>query len=230
MKLTTNQWVVKITHALCCALGMSVCSAAVDFETDIRPIFKNHCGECHGSDSRKAGLRLSNRVDAFTPGDSSEVVIEKGNAAASLLYRKITAKKADERMPKDAEALPAHEIAIIRQWIEEGADWPDDAGARHWAYVKPKKAAVPSGGANPIDFFIARELNKKGLGFSGAASPARLIRRVSLDLTGLPPTIALVDRFAANPTQLEYEKIVDELLASPRFGEHWAQQWLDIAR
>jgi hypothetical protein len=217
-------------HVVILAMLVAIgAGAAVDFEKQIRPILKEKCYRCHGENKRRGGLRLSNRVDAFMPSDSGEAVIKPGNAAASLMLKRILAESEDERMPPKGDPLNDEQVATIRQWITEGAQWPDDGSALHWAYVKPQKAAVPAG-KQPVDHFIGKRLADKGLGFSTQESPARLVRRVSLDLTGLPPSLELVKRFEADPSEANYEKVVDELLASPRFGEHWAQQWLDLAR
>src|SRR5205807_2420261 len=131
--------------------------------------------------------------------------------------------------------LSARQIALLRAWIDQGAPWPADATPTHWAYVKPLQPALPAvkGTArprNPIDAFVLARLEQAGLAPSPEADRARLLRRVSLDLTGLPPTIAEVDAFLADPRPDAYERAVDRLLASPHYGERWARHWLDLAR
>ena len=133
------------------------------------------------------------------------------------------------RMPLDAPSLSEEEISLIEQWIEQGAEWEE-----HWAYIKPERQNPPETTdpwiSNDIDKFILRKLEEKGLSPSEKASPDVLMRRLSIDLTGLPPTDQLIERFTANPSDSLYEVIVDEMLASPKYGEHWASMWLDLAR
>ncbi|QDU61195.1 Planctomycete cytochrome C [Planctomycetes bacterium Pan216] len=228
--------------AMCVARGSLALEPAqtaderVEFARDIRPIFANHCNECHGAD-RSGGLRLTSRRDAFTASDSGEVVIKAGHAKQSILLERITSQDEDAMMPPEGDRLSAKEVALINRWIEQGADWPkDDAeGPTHWAYVTPTRPERPDVDqhdwpVNPIDDFVLAALEEKGLRPSPSADPAVLLRRVYLALTGLPPSPEQVDAFVANPNPEAYEAVVDELLNSPRYGERWARPWLDLAR
>ena len=196
----------------------------IDFNRDIRPILSRHCIACHGPDKnqRKADLRLDEREESLA-------VIEPEDVESSELFSRITADD-DERMPppEHGNALNADEIELIKRWIEQGAVY-----ARHWSFVTPAKPTPPvveDKVRNPIDAFVSKKLSQVGLKPSADADPRRLIRRLALDLTGLPPDKALVDRFADSPTDETYVEVVNELLASSAYGEHWTGMWLDLAR
>ncbi len=202
-------------------------SAPVDFERDIRPILSDTCYTCHGPDpaKRKADLRLDTREGAFADLDGKKAIVP-GRPERSELFRRLTTTDADDRMPpaKTGRALSAKQVELVRRWIAEGAAWK-----AHWAFVVPKRPPLPetrnkSWIRNPIDAFILSRLEREGLAPSPEADRATLLRRLSLDLTGLPPTIAEVDAPEA------YERTVDRLLASPRYGERMAIRWLDAAR
>lgn len=209
---------------------------ALDFERNLRPILEARCLKCHDEKTRKGGVALDRFFLAHQPTDSGEPLFIQGDAAASLLVHVIEATDPEERMPAKAEALPAAEIALIRAWIDAGAPWPDDGWRppKHWAYETPSLPPVPlrpsSWARDPIDHFIEAKLRQHALEPNEAASPASLLRRVSLDLTGLPPTVAQADAFLANPSDEAYARFVDHLLASKSFGERWARHWLDLAR
>ena len=212
----------------------------VDFERDVRPILEARCVECHGSQVQRAGVGLHSWYHSRQIPDSREPILVPGDAAQSHLYQRITADDPAVRMPAEGPPLPPDEVAVIRAWIEAGAPWPDDGyrPPRHWAYERPELPPLPdaAGGSsgfpvhNEIDLFVNQRLAERGLSPNSPAEPARLIRRLHLDLTGLPPTPEQVDRFLSDPSDQTYERIVDELLASPRFGEKWARSWLDLAR
>ncbi|MCX7701287.1 MAG: PSD1 and planctomycete cytochrome C domain-containing protein [Gemmataceae bacterium] len=191
----------------------------VDFNRDVRPILSDNCFRCHGPDEkeRKAELRLDVRESAV-----GQEVIVPGKSGESELLRRITAREASQRMPPPStgKQLSEAQIETLRRWIDEGASY-----AKHWAFVPPKR---PAGGS--IDEFIRRKLEAVGLTMSPEASRERLIRRVTLDLTGLPPTLAEIDAFVHDPSPDAYEKVVDRLLNSPRYGERMALDWLDAAR
>jgi hypothetical protein len=211
-------------------------AAKVDFARDVRPILEARCYACHGEHRRKGGLRLDHKANAFA-GSSFGKVIEPGDAAKSALVQRIASTDPDERMPLGKEPLGAAEIALLRAWIDQGASWPDDGevastGATHWAYVKPVAIDPPhvAGVAHPVDRFIRARLQREGLAPSPPADRATLIRRASLDLTGIPPTLEEVDAFVRDARPDAYERVVDRLLASPRYGERQAQRWLDLAR
>jgi hypothetical protein len=217
---------------LLAALFLSALSlqAAVDFNRDVRPILSDNCFACHGPDEEKrmAGLRLDTRDGAF----ERKGVIVAGKSAESRIWHRITADKPALRMPPVAtkRTLTPKQIETIKQWVDEGARWE-----QHWAFVPPKRTDPPPvqnarWTRNPIDGFVLARLEREGLHPSAESDRARLIRRVTFDLTGLPPTPAEVDAFLKDRSPDAYEKIVDRLLASPHYGERMAMQWLDVAR
>ena len=202
-----------------------------DFGRDIFPILRRSCFECHGPKVQEAALRLDDRESAF------EYVIVPGDAEQSELYRRTVLPTGHEEiMPAVGKPLTKAQTELIRRWIDAGAAWPEDfQAAKHWAYVAPSRPAAPpvanpSWARNPIDAFILHRLEQEQLSPSPAADAATLVRRVYLDLVGLPPTPAEVSAFTANPSEAAYEELVDRLLASPQFGERWARPWLDLAR
>ncbi len=194
------------------AAGRTDATGGLSFTKDVRPILSKNCFACHGPDEeeRKGDLRLD------VPGDID----------FDEIIARITTDDPDDRMPPPEanKTLAAAEVATIRQWIDEGA-----AYERHWAFVPPSAPPVPEN-AHAIDHFIDRALAGAGLGRAPQADPYTRIRRVSLDLIGLPPTPDEADAFAADPSDEAYAAIVDRLLASPRYGERWARRWLDLAR
>ena len=201
----------------------------IDFNRQIRPILSQSCFACHGLDAPKSDLRLDFAEFAYKGGESGRSAIVPGNPGKSELMLRVTAH-GEDRMPAKGDALSDGQISLLRQWIREGARY-----AKHWAYEKPVRAKVPFGKAkgfvrNPIDSFVLAQLEKRGWRPSPPADQARWLRRVSLGLTGLPPTLEEVDEFLADQSPEAREKVVDRLLASPRYGEHWARQWLDLAR
>ena len=195
----------------------------VSFTRDIRPILSGRCFKCHGPDAtaREADLRLDARrtaveLNAIVPGSPDE---------SSLIHR-ISSNDPDLRMPPTGKPLTAAEIEALRSWISAGADYE-----RHWAYVKPNLPRIPADGiGNPIDYFVRQRLKEHNLQPARSAEPAVLLRRLSLDLIGLPPTIEEVEAFERNPSPSNYEAAVDRLLRSKHFGEKWALHWLDLAR
>src|SRR5579864_7703577 len=208
---------------------------AIDYSTDIQPIFRSSCYSCHQGEKPSAGLHLDSKAAALAGGVSGKVIVP-GNSKDSLILKRLLASDPRVRMPFGGTPLAPDKIELIREWIDQGAVWPDDQrAARHWAYVKPVRPAVPklTNAAwlrNPIDAFVLARLEKEGLTPSPEASKETLIRRVSLDLIGLPPTVEEIDQFAADQSPDAYEKLVDRLLASPHYGERWAAPWLDLAR
>jgi hypothetical protein len=203
---------------------------SIDFNREIRPIISDNCFTCHGPDEkqRMARLRLDTRDGAFAKAG----LIVAGDPAASRLYQRISAADVSQRMPPpdSGHALTPAQIELIRQWIAQGAKW-----STHWAYDAPRRPELPavkdaSRAPNPIDRFIVARLEREGLALSPEADKATLLRRVSLDLTGLPPTAAELDAFLADSSPNAYEKQVDRLLASPHYGERMAMMWLDLAR
>ena len=227
------------------SLGPRLCAAPVDFAREVLPILQRSCFECHDAKLAKGKLRLDSRADAF----KKPATIVPGQPAQSELFRRITLPKGhDEVMPSRGEPLSASQIALVRAWIEQGAVWPEGiVAAKHWAYVKPLRPLTPtidnrqSAIGNPVDSFVLARLAKEGLQPSSEAAPATLIRRLYLDLTGLPPTPAEVDAFLRECAPVDghsafriphaaWERLVDKLLASPQFGVRWARPWLDYAR
>jgi mono/diheme cytochrome c family protein len=205
----------------------------VDFNRDIRPILANTCLLCHGPDpkNRKADLRLDLREGA-TADLGGHAAIAPGKPDKSELIRRITSSDRDEVMPppKTGKKLTKEQIGLLRKWIEVGAPY-----AKHWSFVKPERTAPPavrdaSWSRNEIDRFILSRLEKEGLRPSREADRYALIRRLSLDLTGLPPAVEEVDRFVKEGDPRAYENLVDRLLASPAYGERWAKMWLDLSR
>ncbi|MBY0374159.1 MAG: DUF1553 domain-containing protein [Bryobacteraceae bacterium] len=214
------------------AVGLSAATTTttkkLDFNRDVRPILSDRCFACHGPDetSRKAGLRLDTRAGLL----ERKGVVVGGQADASRLIKRVMAKAPPTRMPPTGEALTDRQIQTLKQWINEGAVWED-----HWSYVPPKKAAEPviknpAWAKTAIDKFVLARLEREGLKPSPEADRATLLRRLSLDLTGLPPSPEEVRAFVADRSPDAYEKQVDRLLASPRYGERMAMQWLDLAR
>lgn len=209
----------------------------IDFKSQVKPILAARCYECHGPGKRKGELRLSNRHDAFSPAATGVPVIEPGSSNLSIMIDLVTSPDPEKRMPKKGNALTAGEIDVLRRWIDQGAVWPDDADGAllPWSYKAPVRPTLPtvrdaSWVRNPIDAFVLARLEQNALRPAPPADKATLLRRVSLDLTGLPPTPAELDAFVADQSPDAYEKVVDRLLASPRFGEQWARSWLDQAR
>src|SRR5712672_4363808 len=209
-------------------------SARLSFNETIQPILSENCYGCHGpsSSSRKAGLRLDHPEFAYASHEKFGPASIPGRPDSSPLVKRIEAKDASERMPppEARKTLKPEQIAALRQWIKEGAGYET-----HWAFVAPKAPPLPvpkptDWAQNDIDRFILARLEAEGLAPSPQADRRTLIRRVSYDLTGLPPTPEEVTAFVADPAGDAYEKLVDRLLASPRYGEHRARYWLDVAR
>jgi Protein of unknown function (DUF1553)/Protein of unknown function (DUF1549)/Concanavalin A-like lectin/glucanases superfamily/Planctomycete cytochrome C len=202
----------------------------VDFDRDVRPILSENCFACHGPDAnkRQAGLRLDAQEAAFKRLPSGHTAIVPGNLRASMLIRRVEMQS----MPpaSTGKRLTEGQIALLRRWVEQGARY-----LPHWAFIAPKRPPLPdvrdrSWPINPIDRFILARLEKEGLRPSPVADRRTLIRRLSLDLTGLPPTIGEVNAFLVDRKPGAYERLVDRLLASPHYGERMALQWLDLAR
>ena len=197
-------------------------SAAVEFNRDVRPILSDKCFQCHGPDAKTKNIPLRLDVEA----EAKARAIVPGQPAQSELIRRITSDSKAKRMPPlyTGHSVSAAEVATLTQWIAEGAPWQ-----AHWSFIPPRKATVPAG-ANAIDHFIRQRLAKQNLKPAPEASRETLLRRLTLDLTGLPPTPAELAAFLKDTSPQAYEKAVDRLLASPRFGERLAARWLDAAR
>jgi hypothetical protein len=214
----------------------------IDFAADIQPILKARCYKCHGPDKQESGLRLHLKSAAMIGGDNGAAIVA-GKSGDSPLARRIAGLGDDPRMPPedDGPPLPADEIAKIRAWIDQGAAWPESAdginttGREHWAYKKPIRVPLPpvsrpTWSIGPLDRFILARLDEEKLQPSPEQERARLVRRASLDVIGISPAVQSVDAFLADASPDAYERAVDRLLASPRYGERWAAPWLDRAR
>src|SRR5262245_21027441 len=214
----------------------------IDFQRDIKPILTRTCLTCHGPEKRRGGLRLDSRKAALEGGNGGPV-LKPGDPASSRLLFIVAGLDADLHMPpKGKTPLTPREIGQLRAWVEQGLKWPEDATTvthspkrDHWAFRAPKRPALPAVKnmawvRNDIDRFVLARLEKEGLSPSPEADRATLIRRLRLDLTGLPPTPAEVDAFLSDRRPDAYERLVDRLLASPHYGERWARHWLDVAR
>ncbi len=226
--------VLAATLVACAAVfPASGADAPVRFNRDIRPILSDNCFACHGPDKekRKGHLRLDTREGLFTAIDGA-FPVAPGDLEKSEVYRRITATNSDERMPKSktGQALSATQIDLIKRWIRQGAKWEG-----HWAYIPPVRPPVPEAArrsqvVNPIDNFILARLEAEKLSPSAEADKRTLLRRLSFDLIGLPPTPDEVRAFQADRSPRAYENAVDRLMASPHFGERMAENWLDEVR
>lgn len=211
----------------------------LDFIADIRPVFVEHCYQCHGPDKQEAGLRLDVRERALAGGDSGPLLVS-GQSKASEIVRRITTPDDAERMPPPgakAPPLSPAEVRSIAAWIDQGAGWPEGGAVRtdHWSF-QPVARPVPPAVKNAawvrgaIDRFVLARLEARGIAPSSEADRWTLIKRLSYDLLGLPPEPELVDAFVGDASAEAYEKLVDRLLESPHFGERWGRHWLDMAR
>lgn len=207
---------------------------AVSFDRDVRPILSNHCWKCHGPDAaeRKSGLRLDQPDSLKTPGESGKLAIVPGKPEDSELLRRIHATDSDTQMPPGSEGKPlsAAQKEILQRWIVQGATFE-----QHWSFRAVQRSVLPTVKNNdwcktPIDHFILARLQAEGLSPSPEADRETLIRRITLDLTGIPPTLAEIDAFLNDTSPRAYETVVDRLLNSPHFGERLALEWLDAAR
>jgi hypothetical protein len=207
-------------------------AAPVDFEIAIRPLLTKHCYSCHGPEKQKSGLRLDDPESILKGGDLGKAIIP-GKSAESPLLRFIRGEEKGMEMPPKGDRLTAPEVETIRAWIDQGAKIPASerkiATATDWWSLKPLvRPEIPKLAEHPIDAFIQQKLQQQGLTGSPRADRRTLIRRVSIDLTGLPPTYEAIEAFANDPDPAAYVKLVDRLLASPQYGERWARHWLDI--
>lgn len=222
---------------LCFLLTSSALAAPIDFVRDVRPIFQKHCHECHGEKKQKSGLRLDIKSEAFKGGDNHSPDIIAGKAKDSPLIQFLTTDDEDEVMPPKGK-LAAKDIETLTNWINEGAHWPDGVDTArledkrdHWAF-KPLQSDGQRAKGGEIDAFIDAKLSEQGLHRSPPADPISWLRRVTFDLTGLPPTPEEVTAFMSDLSNKSdpHAAVVERLLASPRYGERWAQHWLDVVR
>ncbi len=209
---------------------------AVDFARDIQPLLQEHCVQCHGPDKQRGGYRLDVREIALTGGDHHAPNILPHQSAESPLIRFVSGTDEDLNMPPKGPALPPERIDLLRRWIDQGAAWPDSASAKvddplEWWSLQPLAEVTPPADGHPVDAFLRQKLAENGLSFSPEADARTLVRRVYYDLTGLPPTPEEQDAFvreAAADKDGAWARLVDRLLASPRYGERWARHWLDV--
>ncbi|MCA9132286.1 MAG: PSD1 domain-containing protein [Planctomycetales bacterium] len=219
--------------------GSTASGQDIDFAAEVWPLLSTHCLDCHGPEEQAGGLRIDRRGALLRGGDSGQPGIVPGTSGRSHLLQRIRSADASERMPQDAPALSAEQIDLLSRWVQSGAEWPGQMEATantlssdHWSLQALQTVDVPVEftGEHPIDAFIARRLQAAGLSFSPAADAIGLLRRASFDLCGLPPTAEQLARHVSSDGRLDIDPLLDELLASPHYGERWAQHWLDIIR
>lgn len=206
---------------------------AIDFNHDVRPILVQHCTRCHGGVKQASGVSYIYRDQVLGEGDSGATIVVPGDPDASELVRRITSDDEWERMPPPdevPEGLPPEEVRTLIEWVKQGAPWDE-----HWAYKQPQPSPPPQVSHSewprmPIDRFVLARLETEGLRPAPEANRARWLRRVSFDLTGLPPTPEEIDSFLADNREDAFERVVDRLLGSDAFGERWAALWLDLVR
>ncbi len=223
----------------------------IDFVKDVQPIFEAKCLSCHGAKKQESAYRLDHKPSALRGGDIGRAIVP-GKSGESPLIRYVAGLDPDIKMPPEGDRLTAEQVAVLRAWIDQGAEWPESAsvelkskGTDHWAFKAPVRPRVPTvrpmadgrkpmavipNPQTPIDQFILDRLQREGLTLSPETDRVTWLRRVSLDLIGLPPTIEEVDAFVADNSPDAFDKQVERLLASPHYGERWARHWLDAAR
>jgi len=229
-------------------LGLTILGTAVpawadeqtaDFARDIQPLLTAKCIRCHGAKKQEGGLRLDLRRTALAGGDSGAVIVP-GAAARSDLVQRLNSTDRKKRMPPAGEGLSAEEVARVQRWIDQGAKWPDELAGKekavdHWAYRRVQRPDLPkvrnaTSARGPLDHFILARLEREGIAPSPEADRATLVRRLALDLVGLPPTPEEIASAVSDPSPNWYETVVERLLASPHHGERWGRHWLDLAR
>jgi hypothetical protein len=241
MRLTHRAWLCLAAVLAVPLTGRAADQPAVDYQRDVLPVLRESCYKCHDGRKRESGFRIDVRSAALRGGESGKPAIVPGHSAKSELVRRITTAEGNEAMPPGKLKLTPAQVRTLMEWIDSGAAWPDalanegPAGV-HWAFRPPQRPALPEVRnpkytvRNPIDRFILARLEKEGLAPAPEADPVTLLRRLSLDLTGLPPTVAEVDAFLADKSGRAYENAVARLLSSPHYGERWGRLWLDAAR
>ena len=222
-------------------LATAPASQADLFTDSVYPVLRENCFDCHGPDKRKGGLRLDRQREAMLGGDSG-VVIVPGDSGKSPLYRLVAGLDEGKQMPPKGKLLPAESIAAIQKWIDSGAAWPsalaggmEDIRPTHWSFQKARRTALPvvqntAWTKNAIDHFVLAKLEEENIEPSPRADKATLIRRLSLDLRGIPPGAKEVRDFLRDDSPKAYDRLVDRMLSSGAFGEHWGRYWLDKAR
>lgn len=229
--------------AVCDELSTSAVTARdVDFPTQIRPLLSRKCGDCHGEETQESGLRVDRRASLLRGGDSGEPAMLPGDSGASHLIHLVERTDPDQKMPPDdGDRLSADEIRLLKLWIDQGAPWSADGTdaepesvSDHWSFQAIADVVPPELNdpwiRNPIDAFVLQELSANNLQHSEEAAPAVLMRRVWLDMLGLPPNPEEVSKWIRDPSPTAYEQLIDRVLASPHYGERWASYWLDLVR
>ena len=210
------------------ALATPAVATELDFARDIQPLLARRCYACHGPDTQEAGLRLDDRAAATAELDSGSIAVVPGNPATSEMLARITSTDHDLQMPPEGPRLTAAKVTLLERWIAAGAEWQ-----AHWAFRPLERPPLPPAAApamNPVDAFIDAGLAARGLPRSPEADKATLLRRATYGVTGLPPTEQEMWEFLADESPGAWEKVVDRLLASPHYGEHWGRHWLDLVR
>src|SRR5688500_3652522 len=202
----------------------------VSFTRQVKPLLARRCFSCHGPDVGEGGLRLHENEAGLAELDSGLHAIVPGDVEQSELIARVTEQDESLRMPPEGKPLTDEEVAILKAWIEQGAEWQ-----KHWAFIPPQKQAPPAVKqvewvTNPIDAFILAQLEAADLSPAPKADRSTLARRAYYDLTGLPPTEQQLDQFNNDKSPDAWPQLVDRLLASPQYGEHWARHWLDVVR
>jgi hypothetical protein len=231
-------WIILIIVLGAAGFSYVISGQAVDYNTEVKPIFNKKCITCHGGVKRQSGFSLLFRSDALAINKSGKPAIIPGDPSHSEMIRRLNLSDPEERMPYRHEPLTPKEISTLKQWIKEGAKWGD-----HWAYTPVEKTDLPktdnwffgtTGGKDwvktTVDQFIYQRIQEEGLRPSPEADKATLVRRVSLDITGMPVSSSLAEKFIKDTRPDAYEKLVDTLLSSPHYGERWASMWMDLAR
>ncbi|MCH2582103.1 MAG: DUF1549 domain-containing protein, partial [Planctomycetes bacterium] len=213
----------------------------VSYEADVKPLLERSCYRCHKGVKHKGDLRLDRKSAALRGGESGKVLLA-GKSSESVLIHLVAGTDPKKAMPPGrSKRLTAAEVGVLRAWIDQGLDWPEKfagenaAGRTHWAFqplrlYNPAKVSNPDWVRTPIDHFVLLRLDQEGLKPAPEADRHTMIRRLSIDLTGLPPTVAEVDAFVNDKSDRAYEALVDRLLTSKGYGERWARVWLDLAR
>jgi uncharacterized protein DUF1549/uncharacterized protein DUF1553/cytochrome c len=228
--------VALVGHWFASASCAQPASKPIDFPRDVLPLLQRFCVECHGAKLQKGELRLDTKGHAFQGGSSGKAFVA-GNAGASELLRRVSLPKGDpEVMPARGDVLSPAQIDLLKRWIDEGADWPDSVpDVKHWSYESPVRPAIPSvanelWARGPLDRFVLARLDAEKLFPSPEADRSMLLRRATLDLTGIPAQRDELREFLNDARPDAYERLIDRLLASPTFGEKWTRHWLDLAR
>jgi mono/diheme cytochrome c family protein len=240
----TAKWLLAVAMLLCLAGSTLIAEESIDYLKQIKPVLHERCFACHGALKQEAGLRLDTAALAIKGGDSG-AAIKPGDVEASLLIKRITAADESTRMPPEGEPLKAEQIAALRNWIAQKAVAPVDEQPErdprdHWAFKTPVRPVVPRveqptaeqarWQVNPIDAFISKEHRERGLVPQRTADKRVWLRRVSLDLIGLPPTTEELDAFVADQSPDAFDKVVTRLLDSPQYGQRWGRHWMDVWR